>query len=149
MPWLWPPELWRQFHHQPSDGHASAGCPWQASLLNEARAKLEAMIRGICSEHHLKTPRMYRKVAHREYLNLEDTVKTSAAMSIFVSNLFKILGAAQALFWPCCSMRIAPLRDSAGALCRRMIMHKTVHMVSLILAESADSLIIQLTLFIS
>jgi hypothetical protein len=29
---------------------------------------------------------------------LEDTVKTSVAMSIFVSNFFKILGAAQALF---------------------------------------------------
>lgn len=52
--------------------------PMDASLLNEAREQLEMMIRGICSEHDLKTPRMYRKVAHKEYLNLAKSKRPGA-----------------------------------------------------------------------
>ena len=42
--------------------------PQDASLLNEARAKLEVMIDFFCETYELTKPRTYRKVAHNEYL---------------------------------------------------------------------------------
>jgi hypothetical protein len=47
------------------------------SLLNEARTKLEKMIDWFCSQYGLKKPRMYRKVAHKEYLAFAKSKKPS------------------------------------------------------------------------
>jgi hypothetical protein len=46
-------------------------------LLNEARTKLEKMIDRFCSQYGLKKPRMYRKVAHKEYLAFAKSKKPS------------------------------------------------------------------------
>ena len=51
--------------------------PQDASLLNEARTKLEKMIDWFCSQYGLKKPRMYRKVAHKEYLAFAKSKKPS------------------------------------------------------------------------
>lgn len=44
--------------------------PMDASLLNESREKLEAIIRSFCKDHNEKMPRTYCRTAHKEYLNL-------------------------------------------------------------------------------
>lgn len=51
--------------------------PQDTSLLNEARTKLEKMIDRFCSQYGLKKPRMYRKVAHKEYLTFAKSKKPS------------------------------------------------------------------------
>lgn len=51
--------------------------PQDASLLNEARVKLEAMIDWFCDEYGLSKPRTYRKVAHKEYLAFAKSKKPS------------------------------------------------------------------------
>ena len=51
--------------------------PQDTSLLNEARTKLEKMIDRFCSQYGLKKPRMYRKVAHKEYLAFAKSKKPS------------------------------------------------------------------------
>lgn len=42
--------------------------PQDTSLLNEARTKLEAIVDYLCFTYNLEKPRMYRKVAHKDYL---------------------------------------------------------------------------------
>ena len=51
--------------------------PQDTSLLNEARTKLEKMIDWFCSQYGLEKPRMYRKVAHKEYLAFAKSKKPS------------------------------------------------------------------------
>ena len=51
--------------------------PQDTSLLNEARTKLEKMIDWFCSQYGLKKPRIYRKVAHKEYLAFAKSKKPS------------------------------------------------------------------------
>ena len=51
--------------------------PQDTSLHNEARTKLEKMIDWFCSQYGLKKPRMYRKVAHKEYLAFAKSKKPS------------------------------------------------------------------------
>ena len=51
--------------------------PQDTSLLNEARTKLEKMIDWFCSQYGMKKPRMYRKVAHKEYLAFAKSKKPS------------------------------------------------------------------------
>ncbi len=51
--------------------------PQDTSLLNEARTKLEKMIDWFCSKYGLEKPRMYRKVAHKEYLAFAKSKKPS------------------------------------------------------------------------
>ena len=51
--------------------------PQDASLLNEARVKLEAMIDSFCVEYDLEKPRTYRKIAHKEYLSFAKAKKPS------------------------------------------------------------------------
>lgn len=51
--------------------------PQDTSLLNEARTKLEKMIDWFCSQYRLEKPRMYRKVAHKEYLAYAKSKKPS------------------------------------------------------------------------
>ena len=51
--------------------------PQDTSLLNEARTKLEKMIDWFCSQYGLEKPRMYRKVAHKEYLAFAKSKKHS------------------------------------------------------------------------
>ena len=52
--------------------------PQDASLLNEARVKLEAMIDFFCQNYSFDKPRTYRKVAHKEYLSFARTKKPSS-----------------------------------------------------------------------
>ena len=49
--------------------------PQDTSLLNESRVKLETMVDWICESNGLKKPRMYRKVAHAEYLDFAKSKK--------------------------------------------------------------------------
>lgn len=51
--------------------------PMDSSLLNEAREKLEAIIRDVCHENGLSMPRTYCENAHTEYLNLAKSKKPS------------------------------------------------------------------------
>ena len=51
--------------------------PQDTSLLNEARTKLEKMIDRFCSQYGLEKPRMYRKIAHKEYLAFAKSKKPS------------------------------------------------------------------------
>ena len=51
--------------------------PQDTSLLNECREKLEAMIDQLCEKYSLQKPRIYRKVAHREYLDFAKSKKPS------------------------------------------------------------------------
>ena len=51
--------------------------PQDTSLLNEARQKLENMIDWFCSKYGLQKPRMYRKVAHKEFLAIAKAKKPS------------------------------------------------------------------------
>ncbi|MCH4035783.1 MAG: transposase [Lachnospiraceae bacterium] len=52
--------------------------PVDASLLNEAREKLEAIIRRVCHDNSPPMPRTYCENAHREYLNLAKSKKPGA-----------------------------------------------------------------------
>lgn len=52
--------------------------PQDASLLNEARMKLEAIIDSFCREYGLPKPRTYRKVAHKDYLSFAKAKKPSS-----------------------------------------------------------------------
>lgn len=52
--------------------------PQDASLLNEARCKLEAMIDYFCTTYGLDRPRTYRKVAHRDYLSFARSKRPSS-----------------------------------------------------------------------
>ena len=54
--------------------------PQDASLLNEARCKLEAMIDYFCTTYGLDRPRTYRKVAHRDYLSFARSKRPSSPM---------------------------------------------------------------------
>ncbi len=51
--------------------------PQDASLLNEARKKLESMIDYVCEQNSLEKPRIYRKVAHKEFLSFAKAKKPS------------------------------------------------------------------------
>ena len=51
--------------------------PQDTSLLNEARVKLEGMIDFFCAMYGLQKPRMYRKVAHKEYLSFAKSKRPS------------------------------------------------------------------------
>jgi hypothetical protein len=46
--------------------------------LNEAREKLEAIIRRVCHDNSPPMPRTYCENAHREYLNLAKSKKPGA-----------------------------------------------------------------------
>ena len=52
--------------------------PQDFSLLNEAREKLEKIIRRFHQEHHLKLPRMYSRTARKSYLAIAKSKKRSA-----------------------------------------------------------------------
>lgn len=52
--------------------------PQDINLLNETRENLEKMITGICRDHHYRRPRMYRRNARRDYLNLAKCKKRTA-----------------------------------------------------------------------
>lgn len=52
--------------------------PQDTSLLNEARTKLEAIVDYLCFTYNFEKPRMYRKVAHKDYLAFARTKKPSA-----------------------------------------------------------------------
>ena len=52
--------------------------PQDYSLLNEARVKLEKMIDYFCDTYGIKKPRTYRRIAHKDYLELAKTKKPSA-----------------------------------------------------------------------
>ena len=52
--------------------------PQDVSLLNEARENLEVLIDRICDKHNYYKPRMYRKNARRDYLNLAKCKKRTA-----------------------------------------------------------------------
>lgn len=52
--------------------------PQDVNLLNEAREKLEQLIDIICYEQNYPKPRMYRKNARKDYLNLAKCKKRSA-----------------------------------------------------------------------
>ncbi len=52
--------------------------PQDVNLLNEARENLERMIDGICYEYNYYKPRMYRRNARRDYLNLVRCKKRTA-----------------------------------------------------------------------
>jgi len=49
--------------------------PQDIELLNEAREKAEEMIDKICKRNKIKMPRMYRQVAHIEYLKIAKSKK--------------------------------------------------------------------------
>ena len=52
--------------------------PQDINLLNEAREKLEKLIKKICKEQNWYAPRMYRKKARKDYLALAKCRKRSA-----------------------------------------------------------------------
>ena len=52
--------------------------PQDINLLNEARENLEALIDRICCDYNYYKPRMYRKNARRDYLNLAKCKKRTA-----------------------------------------------------------------------
>lgn len=52
--------------------------PQDINLLNEAREKLEKLIKKICKEQNWYVPRMYRKNARKDYLALAKCRKRSA-----------------------------------------------------------------------
>lgn len=52
--------------------------PQDINLLNETRENLEGMIDDLCQRYDFRTPRMYRKNARRDYLNLARCKKRSA-----------------------------------------------------------------------
>lgn len=52
--------------------------PQDASLLNEARMKLEGMIDWFCREYGLSKPRTYCKVAHKDYLAFAKSKKPNS-----------------------------------------------------------------------
>ena len=52
--------------------------PQDINLLNEARENLEALIDRICFDYNYYKPRMYRKNARKDYLNLAKCKKRSA-----------------------------------------------------------------------
>ena len=49
--------------------------PQDIELLNEAREKAEEMIDKICKMNKIKMPKMYRQVAHIEYLKIAKSKK--------------------------------------------------------------------------
>ena len=51
--------------------------PQDFSLLNEAREKLEKIIRRFHTEYSLELPRMYNRIARKKYLNLARSKKRS------------------------------------------------------------------------
>ena len=52
--------------------------PQDINLLNEARENLEGIIDYLCLKYSYRTPRMYRKNARKNYLNLAKSKKRSA-----------------------------------------------------------------------
>lgn len=52
--------------------------PQDINLLNEARENLEGIIDYMCLKYSYRTPRMYRKNARKNYLNLAKSKKRSA-----------------------------------------------------------------------
>ena len=52
--------------------------PQDINLLNEARENLEALIDRICHDYNYYKPRMYRRNARRDYLNLAKCKKRTA-----------------------------------------------------------------------
>ena len=52
--------------------------PQDVNLLNEARENLESIIDYLCLKYSYHTPRMYRKNARKDYLNLAKSRKRSA-----------------------------------------------------------------------
>lgn len=52
--------------------------PQDVNLLNEARENLEVLVDRICYVHNYHKPRMYRKNARRDYLNLAKCKKRTA-----------------------------------------------------------------------
>lgn len=57
---------------------ADISYPQDFQLLNEAREKLEGIVDAYCKTYHLKTPRMRRRCARRDYLNLSKCKKRTA-----------------------------------------------------------------------
>lgn len=57
---------------------ADISYPQDFQLLNEAREKLEEIVDVYCEEYHLKKPRMKRRCARRDYLNLSKSKKRTA-----------------------------------------------------------------------
>ena len=57
---------------------ADIAYPQDFQLLNEAREKLEQIVDDYCKAYHLKKPRMRRKCARRDYLNLSKCKKRTA-----------------------------------------------------------------------
>jgi hypothetical protein len=57
---------------------ADISYPQDFQLLNEAREKLEHIVDEYCKEYKLKKPRMKRRCARRDYLNLSKSKKRTA-----------------------------------------------------------------------
>ena len=57
---------------------ADVAFPQDFQLLNDAREHLEHMVDDLCAANKLKRPRMRRKCARRDYLNLSKSKKRSA-----------------------------------------------------------------------
>ncbi len=57
---------------------ADVAFPQDFQLLNNARERLEDMVDEFCAENGLKRPRMKRKCARRDFLNLSKSKKKSA-----------------------------------------------------------------------
>ena len=57
---------------------ADISYPQDFQLLNEAREKLEHIVDVYCEAHKLKKPRMRRRTARRDYLNLSKCKKRTA-----------------------------------------------------------------------
>lgn len=52
--------------------------PQDVNLLNEARENLESIIDAVCYEYNYYKPRMYRRKARKDYLNLAKSKKRTA-----------------------------------------------------------------------
>ena len=57
---------------------ADVAFPQDFQLLNDAREHLEQMVDALCTENGLKRPRMKRRCARRDFLNLSKSKKRSA-----------------------------------------------------------------------
>ena len=72
-------------------------CLQDISLLNETREKLEYIIYRMCKSYGLVLPHRYRRNARKDYpafvksrKHTEKKVREAVALSVFVSNLFRI-----------------------------------------------------------
>lgn len=77
---------------------ADISYPQDFQLLNEAREKLEHIVDAYCEVHKLKKPRMRRRAARKDYLNLSKCKKPKRYGKAFGSSC-NISGGILALLW--------------------------------------------------